>query len=287
MENMKRYIYGLFAATFVSAAMVSCSADEGTEPGNDSEPSVVIYQYAAARPNNPDNDIVLRFAANSQTTEAYYLVEKTSDKESRVSSLGEEGYNDYVVSNGTKIDGIAGASDADVTIKDLYGAYTITAVAVGGGKKKASESTFTGLEWIDVVAGTYTFGASKNLIAALGLTSTKTVLQKCTTDDNLYRFKDVFGTGYSLKINLIDYQGSDGDGTYRFFRVPVAETPFTYGSYGAVGLRDVGYWQGSDAWVTDNGYESGMYSDYNCFICVQYFVSVGNIGYGYDYFTVD
>lgn len=287
MEKMKRYIYGLFAAMFVSAAMVSCSADEGTEPGNDNEPSVIIYQYAAARPNNPDNDIVLRFAANSQTTEAYYLAEKTADKESRVSSLGEEGYNDYVVSNGTKIDGIAGASDADVTIKDLYGAYTITAVAVGGGKKKASESTFTGLEWTDVVSGTYTFGASKNLIKALSLTSSKTVLQKCTTDDNLYRFKDVFGTGYSLKINLIAYKGSDDGGTYQFFRVPVAETPFIYNSYGAVGIRDVGYWQGSDAWVTDNGYESGMYSDYNCFICVQYFVSAGNIGYGYDYFTVD
>lgn len=277
----------MFAAAFVSAAMVSCSADEGTEPGNDSEPSVVIYQYAASRPNNPDNDIVLRFAANSKTTEAYYLAEKTADKESHVASMGEEGYADYVVSNGTKIDGISGASDADVTIKDLYGAYTITAVAVCGSTKKASEATFTGLEWSDVVSGTYTFGASKNLIAALKLTSVKTVLQKCTTDDNLYRFKDVFGTGYSLKINLINYKGSDEDGTYQFFRVPVAETPFTYGKYGAVGLRDVGYWQGSDAWVTDNGYESGMYADYNCFICVQYFVSAGNIGYGYDYFTVD
>ncbi len=284
---MKKYIYSLLAALFVSAALISCTEEEGTEPGNDSVPSVIIYQYAASRPNNPDNDIMVRFAANSKTTEAYYLVEKTTEKEAHVSSMGEEGYKDYVVSNGVKIDGISGASNADVTITDLYGAYTITAVAVSGNVKSASETSFTGLEWNDVVSGTYYFGASANLINALGLTSSPTCLQVCTTDVGLYRFKDVFGTGYSLKINLIDYKGSDGSGEYQFFRVPVAETSFTYGNYGAVGVRDVGYWQGSDAWVTDYGYESGMYANYSCFLCIQYFVSAGNIGYGYDQFIAE
>ena len=284
---MKKYIYSLLAVLFVSAALTSCTEEEGTEPGNDSVPSVIIYQYAASRPNNPDNDIMVRFAANSKTTEAYYLVEKTTEKEAHVSSMGEEGYKDYVVSNGVKIDGISGASNADVTITDLYGAYTITAVAVSGNVKSASETSFTGLEWNDVVSGTYYFGASANLINALGLTSTHCLLQVCTTDAGLYRFKDVFGTGYSLKINLIDYKGSDGSGEYQFFRIPVAETPFTYGNYGAVGVRDVGYWQGSDAWVTDYGYESGMYANYSCFLCIQYFVSAGNIGYGYDQFIAE
>lgn len=284
---MKKYIYSLFAVLFATAALTSCTEEEGTEPGNDSAPSVIIYQYAASRPNNPDNDIVVRFATNSKTTEAYYLVEKTAEKKSRIASMGEEGYKDYVVSNGVKINGISGASNADVTITDLYGAYTITAVAVSGKAKSASETTFTGLEWNDVASGTYYFGASQNLIAALGLTSTPTTLQVCTTDANLYRFKDVFGTGYSLKINLIDYTGSDDGGEYQFFRIPVAETSFTYGSHGAVGVRDVGYWQGSDAWVTENGYESGMYADHSCFLCIQYFVAAGNLGYGYDEFVAE
>ncbi|MCS2314138.1 hypothetical protein NXW44_07845 [Phocaeicola vulgatus] len=283
----KRYIYSLFAVLFVSAILTSCTEEEGTNPGNDSVPSIIIYQYAASRPNNPDNDIVVRFAANNKTSEAYYLVEKTTEKEAHVSSMGEEGYKDYVVSNGVKIDGISGASNADVTITDLYGAYTITAVAVSGNVKSASETSFTGLEWNDVASGIYYFGASTNLINALGLTSTPTVLQVCTTDADLYRFKDVFGTGYSLKINLIDYKGSDESGKYQFFRIPVAETSFTYGNYGAVGVRDVGYWQGNDAWITDYGYESGMYADYSCFLYIQYFVSAGNIGYGYDQFVAE
>ena len=38
------------------------------------------------------------------------------------------------------------------------------------------------------------------------------------------------------------------------------------------------------SWVTDNGYESGMYEDHFCFVYVQYFVSASNLGYGYDFF---
>jgi len=281
MENMKTYRYSLLAVLFASAALTSCTEEEGTIPGNDSVPSVVVYQYAAGRPNNPDNDIVVRFAANSKTSEAYYLVEKTAEKEAHVSSMGEEGYKDYVISNGVRIDGIQGASDADVTLTDLYGAYTITAVAVGGSVKSASEARFMGLDWADVASGTYHFFNS----ARIGVSSRPTVLQVCTTDANLYRFKDVFGAGYSLKINLIDQYDSDSGGEYRFFRIPVAETPFTYGGYGAVGVRDVGYWQGNAAYVTDYGYESGMYADHYCFLCIQYFVSGGSIGYGYDEFV--
>lgn len=285
---MKRYINSLFAVVLATVALTtSCTEEEGTEPGNDSQPSIIVYQYAASRPNNPDNDIVLRFATNNKTSEAYYLVEKTEEKEAHVASMGTEGYMDYVVSNGQKIEGASGESNVDVTITDLYGTYTITAVAVNGSKKTSSESTFTGLAWEDVATGTYQFGASSSLIDALELTTAPTTLQVCTTDNTLYRFEDVFGKGYSLKIRLIDQTGKDGDGEYRYFRIPVAETSFTYGNYGAVSVRDVGYWQGSDAWVTDNGYESGMYADHNCFLCIQYFVSAGNIGYGYDYFIAD
>ena len=282
---MKKYIFNLCALFMAAATITSCTEEAGTEPGSDSKPSVIIYQYEVSRPYNADNDVALRFAANNKTEAVYYLVEKSTEQESKIASMGESGYWDYVVSNGKKVDGILGESTVDMTITDLYGTYSITAVAVAGNQKVGASISFTGLDWSDVVKGTYHFGASKNLIAAAGLTDTPTTLQQCTTDETLYRFKDVFGVGYSLKIRLLpDYTATDEDGTYTYFRVPRADTPYTYGNHGAVGVRDIGYWQGNDAWVTDNGYESGMYEDHYCFVYVQYFVSAGNLGYGYDFF---
>jgi hypothetical protein len=282
---MKKYIYKLCIAFIATATIASCSGDEGAVPGSDSKPVITVYQYKTSRPYNVDNDIIVRFATNNQTTEAYYLAEKTVDANARITSIGEEAYTDYVVANGTKLADVSGESNVDVTLIDLYGDYTITAVAVGKGIKTSAKTTFIGIDWSTVATGTYLFGTAGKKVS--GVESNPTVLQVCTTDDKLYRFKDVFGSGYHLKINLINLTGTDADGEYRFFRVPVAETPYTYGTYGAVGVRDIGYWQGSDAWVTDNGYESGMYADYNCFIYIQWFVSAGNIGYNYDFFVVD
>lgn len=288
---MKKYIYRLFIVLLTTATMTSCAEDEGTDAGNDSKPVITLYQYKAGRPNNPDNDIVLRFAANSKTTEAYYLVEKSKDKIAHATSMGNDGYMDYVISNGKKVSEISGASNADVTLTDLYGEYTISAVAVGKDVKTLTETTFNGLDWTDVVTGTYYFASkavSGTAAASISkVASNPTVLQVCTTDANLFRFKDAFGTGYHLKINLIDYKGNDDGGEYQFFRVPATDTPYTYGNYGIVNVRDIGYFQGNDAFVTENGYESGMYANHDCFIFIQYYVSAGNIGYGYDNFIAD
>jgi hypothetical protein len=279
---MKKYIY-LFSVLFATVAMTSCVEEEGTVPGNDSSPAVTIYQYVVSKPLNADNDVAIRVAANNRTTEAYYLAEKTVDKNTRIASLGEDGYNDYVVSNGVKLSEISGESNADVTLTDLYGEYTITAVAVGDGKKTSAATVFNGLDWTTVATGTYYFFNT----GRLGVESNPATLQVCTTNDQLYRFKDVFANGYHMKINLLSLKGRDSYGEYTFFRIPVTDTPFTYGTYGAVSARDIGYWQGSDAWITDNGYESGMYEDYYCFLYIQYFVSAGNMGYGYDEFVPD
>ncbi|MFT4222778.1 hypothetical protein [Dysgonomonas sp.] len=280
---MKKYIYRLFIAVFATVAFTACTEDEGTEPGNDSNPVITIYQYKVSKPLNSDNDTRLRFAANSPTSEAYYLAEKTTDKNDRITSIGEEGYKDYVISHGTKINGISGESNVDVTLTDLFGEYTITSVAVGGGLKSSASVIFTGLDWSDKATGTYTFFKP----SVTGIASRPTTLQVCTTDEKLYRFKDVFGTGYHMKINLLNLKGNDADGEYTFFRIPVTETSFTYSTYGTVSVRDIGYWQGNDAWVTENGYESGMYADYSCFVYIQYFVSAGSLGYGYDMFIPD
>lgn len=279
---MKKYIYSLFMAFLAVATMISCTEDEGTEPGNDSNPAITLYQYSVSKPNNPDNDVALRFATNNRVSEVYYLAEKTEEREAYIKANGEDAYWDYVVEKGTKLTEVSGASNIDVVITDLYGEYTITAVATSGGVKASAKTVFTGLEWEDVVAGTYQFSEVSAPLS--GVSSTPTVLQVCTTDANLYRFKDVFGAGYHMKINLINFKATDKDGEYQFFRVPVAETPFTFKNYGNVSVRDIGYWQGNDAFVTEGGYESGMYADYFCFVYVQYFVEAGSIGYDYDFF---
>lgn len=273
---MRKYINKLFAVVLATATITSCTVEEGTVPGNDKEPNVVVYSYTAKKPYNEDNDVALRLAFNNKVESAYYLAEKASEKESKVATMGEEGYMDYVVSNGTKINEVA--SNTDLTLTDMYGKYAITVVVVNGNKKVSAVTEFTGLEWEDVVTGTYKFG----VIPSVTGESRATTLQVCTTDNTLYRFKDVFGQDSHMKFQLLpDYTGTDADGAYTYFRVPATDTPFTYGSYGTVSVRDIGYWQGNTAWITDNGYESGMYEDYTCYIAVQYYCSGGNLGYGY------
>lgn len=273
---MRKYINKLFAVVLATATITSCTVEEGTVPGNDKDPNVVVYSYTAKKPYNEDNDVLLRLAFNSKVEEAYYLAEKATEKESKVASMGEQGYMDYVVSNGTKVADVT--TEADLAITDLYGKYAITVVAVSGAKKASAVAEFTGLEWADVINGTYYFGVKPDVTGE----SRATTLQVCTTDNTLYRFKDVFGKDSHMKFQLLpDYTGTDADGAYTYFRVPATDTPFTYGNYGTVGVRDIGYWQGNTAWITDNGYESGMYEDYTCYIAVQYYCSGGSLGYGW------
>ena len=278
---MRKFINKLFAVVQATAAITSCTVEEGTVPGNDKDPNVVVYKYTVKKPYNEDNDVALRLAFNNKVDAAYYLAEKTTEKEARVASLGEEGYMDYVVSNGTKIADVA--SDADLAITDLYGKYAITVVAVGGSKKAAAVTEFTGLEWSDVVTGTYYFKVCPSL---LGMSTTSTTLQICTTDNTLYRLKDVFGKNSHMKIQLLpDYTATDSDGTYTYFRIPAVETPFKDGDT-TLSARDIGYWQNNSAYVTDHGYESGMYEDYFCFFCIQYYAAKSK-GYNYEYFVPD
>lgn len=285
---MKRYAISYLLLLLCGAFLASCSDEQGTEPGNDSSPVVTIYQYTASSPYNSDNDAIFRVAANSATKEAYYLAELTDDMESRLSSLGEDAYMEYVIANGTQLSNISGDSSDDFVLTDLYGTYTITVVGVGSGKNSYSTDTFTGIDWDDVVDGTYYFYYNTtylNYFSGLTDWTPEVTLQVCTTDETLYRFKDLYGEGLSLKINTLpDYTATDSDGTYTYVRVPAQSTPYTYGSYGTISVRDVGYWQGNDAYITSHGYEGGMYEDYSCFLLVQYYVSAGSLSYGYDYF---
>ena len=286
---MKKY-FSLTMSLLAMLTFTACTQEEGTTPGGDSTPYVNIMQYEVSSPLNPDNDVLLRIVANNKASDVYYLAEKTADKDAR--NMSAEAYADYVITNGTKAsleaDQQSGGKVLDVTLTDLFGEYTITAVASNGGAKTYSSTVFTGLDWATVAEGTYQFGVA-NIISIAGA-MTPTTLQVCTTNDKLYRFKDVFGAGQHLKINLLSMKGKDSDGEYTYFRIPAQKTGMQFGSYGDVSIRDVGYWQGDDSWITDNGYESGMYEDYFCFIMAQYYVSAGSLGYSagsgnnYDFF---
>lgn len=282
---MKKYI-SLTLSLLAMLAFTACTLEEGTTPGGDSAPYVNVKQYEVTAPLNPDNDVQIRILANNKASDVYYLAEKSADKDAR--GLSADAYADYVVSNGTKAtledDKQSGGKVVDVTLTDLYGEYTITAVAVNGNAKNASSTSFTGLDWATVCEGTYQFGNANVQFLLGNVTANPTTLQVCTTDKTLYRFKDVFGEGNHLKINLLpNYTATDTDGTYTFFRVKDQKMGVQYGG-NDVYVRDIGYWQGDDSFVTEGGYESGMYEDHSCFIYLQCHIGTTSYGYKYDYF---
>lgn len=144
---MKRNIYRIFMGLLVLGPITSCSEEQGTEVGNDAEPSVIVYQYTPGEGYNADNDIKLRVASNNCTQEAYYLYELTEDKKEYIAANGEMAYLDHVITDGIKLDNISGESIQDIILTGLIGDYTITAVAVSGNQKKAFETTFYGIQW--------------------------------------------------------------------------------------------------------------------------------------------
>lgn len=273
---MKKHIEKLFLTLFALLVLAACSDDQGTTVGNDSNPKVTLYSYDAQPPLNGDNDVIVRIAANNKVQEAYYFVEKTESKEARGMSVDE--YANFVIANGQKIEGINGASDADLTLTGLQGEVTITVVGVSGNTKTSSFVTFKGLDWQDICEGTYTFAvaAIKNRMGE----SVTATLQYCANEEGLYRIKDVFGEGYSLKFRDTGDTASDDGGSYKILSIPAQPTPLTYGDYGAIGVRDVATWQNENSYQSNNG----MYEDNECFFWLQYFVSAGSLGYGFDSF---
>lgn len=212
---MKKYIYSLFMVVMATAIMTSCTEDEGTEPGNDPNPGVVLYQYKPGGSYNADNDVMLRIAANSKTSEAYYLAEPATDKDARVASIGESGYNDYVIQNGSKVEGISGVSDADIILTDMVGEYSITVVAVSGGVKKATETTFVGLKWESIGMGSMTTAFFQGVTVPCEFYQSSPVLK--------YKAIGPYEEGYDITFS-VDKQN-----------VTLAKQP-AYSSYGDYGV---------------------------------------------------
>ena len=289
--TMKKYIESLFMMLFAIVLLASCTEDEGAEPGSSSLPSVMLYSYSATAPNDPDNDLAVKLAANNASDVVYYLAEKTSDKVAR--GLSDADYADYIISNGNKVsdfsaDGADGAKISDVVVKDMKGDYTISAVAVNGkSKSKVSSITFFGPDWVTIANGTYNF--SSRAQSRLGVNaSIGTSLQYLATSPTTYRLKNIYGIGHSLNLTLTENTGSDNTGKLQYLRVAAQATPYEYSSYGTVNVRDLGYWQNDDSFAYGTTYGCYIYTENNkntMVIPLQYYVSASSLGYGVDEFV--
>ena len=276
---MKKYLFGLFMAVIASCAMTACSEEDGQLPGNDKNPAVTIYLYDTPEDYDGDCDAYFGLFSNNQASEIYYLAEPKAEKTARVSQLGEAGYVDYVIANGTKVSASVDKPEY-VVLQKVFGEQVISAVAVNGGQKsaKANEITFTGVQWETLATGTYACGNK-----SLGYPETPGVeLQKLSTDSKQLRFKNLFGKNKHLKFTVLDFEGDSGGIA---LKVPAQQTNMTYGSYGTVSCRCVGTWQGDEGYCEWNNYypEEGHYM----FIYMQYYVSAGSLGYGPDEFIPD
>lgn len=281
---MKRYIY-ILSALAVGITLSSCQEKLGTEPGNDALPYVTVYDYAPeGAMYDSDTDARLRFVSNGKVTEAKYLIEPTATKTAFIEENGEDAYIQKILENGTAIN-FDDNGMFEVTATDMSGSNDISVAASDGTNKVLCSHNFYGIPWDteNGIEGTYNIRVA-NAASAAGASSFPAVLQRHAVDETTYRVKGAYGPGSKLTFTLIDLTGEDDGGKYTFFRVPPQELPFEFSTYGPVSVRDIGYWQGDDAWVTQNGYESGIYEDNSCFFYVQYYVSAGNLGYGYDWF---
>ena len=273
---MKKIFFAAFCA-IVALTATSCSEEEGLMPGNDKNPAVTLYLYDTPAEYDGDCDAYFGLFSNNQATDIYYLAELTSEKESHVASMGEDGYVDYIIQNGTKVSANVDAP-AYVVLTSVFGDQTISAVASNGKKKsdKAHSVQFNGVQWNTVCKGTYTRPAGKTYTKILG-EEQETELQVLSTDPTSYRFKNLYGPN---KHMYFTYTGDayDEDGGV-FCRVPAQSTNHTYSTYGNMSVRDVATWQSDDSYL-----DVALYPDGYWFAWVQYYVAAGSLSYGYDEF---
>ena len=284
---MKKYII-MSLAVLLTFSFTSCKEDSGTEPGNDNKAVATIYKYEPKSPYNPDNDVVVRMVGNNKVNEIYYFAETKADFDANMLELGESGYIEYVMANGSKGEIIEdtkselGVVTVEKVFTNLIGENIISAVSVSASGKSLNTTTFVGLEWEDVTDGLYQFGNGSPLSSVTGLAGIETTLQHCTTEgkEELYRLVDVFGDGYNMKFSIMpETEEETEDGLAWYCRVPIQPTSWTYGQYGTLFVRDIAYWQGKDSFATDADYGCYMYDDGYTYFPLQYYVSAGNVGY--------
>ena len=287
---MRKYIY-CFALLFsVMALFTGCSEDNGTEPGGDSTPVATLFQEDVTKGMSVDNDMLVRVATNSATESVYYIASDSATYKKDFATMGVDGYNNYVVEKGTKVEDLGANGVKDVAIKGMEGDYVVTFVAVKGNVKHASSLPFLGLVWSKVASGQYYFqpqdDGSFGLEDATGLSQKSGVeLQKCENVADTYRFKNLYGEGNSLKFTVVGGPFTSQSGN-KYYQLQVDQqlTGFSNAKLGNIFVQDIASWQNNNAYQAYNRYfpELGVVELY-----LEYGVSAGYISYGYDEFEAE
>ena len=287
---MKKKLFTYLLALVSMATFTACTEEAGTEPGGDSQPSVVLYQYtiSASESNyNADNDTHLRVAVNNQVSNIYYLAEPTETYDAYIESNGEDAYRQYVVDNGTQATATDGV--ADIYVTGLFGAHTITVVGMGLNNALCSaDVTFFGYTWNTLATGSV-------VAALLDGTFDFTImpgftLQQRDDDPTIYRIPNLYGNGYHL---IIQAQGEPETETGDFFQqegvsyqtAPLQPlgTPYSYGDYGQISLADYATYAGDQNYL----YYNRLYANNYLYIQSIYTVSAGYLTQGYVQFMPD
>ena len=273
---MRKYIYSILTVAMSLFTFSSCSYDDGVERGGDKDMKITLYEYSVSAPLSVDNDLHLRVCGNNLVQEVYYKVFSETD----YSQLSESAIVDKTKSEGTKAelaeDPQNGGYVADFVVKDMVNACRIAIVGVNGNNYSFASTEFFGLQYEDICKGKYKF-ASFYEKSIGGVAPAEVVLQKCTNKEGLYRFKDLYGTGCSLKFYLTGETAKDKDGNvYKEIYSPSNDTPYSYDSYGQVFTRD---------YYTLNGSNIGAFYDDNYVeLCMNYYVSAGSLGSAWEDF---
>ncbi|MBR6759277.1 MAG: hypothetical protein IKM03_02720 [Alistipes sp.] len=234
---MKKLLYSLLIA-FGAIALVACSDDEGTNPGNDGTPVVTIYQYAAPEGTNPDQTTAVRIVANDAVKEMYMLAQLKAEKDAYIEQNGLNAYCAYVCENGEAVT----EENMDQVIENLMGLYAITVVATdNSGKMYAYEVTYKGLLWIPAGKTTIAQSFVHDGVAYL---SGKVAVER-QDDANVFRVVDLF---HQLAPESCPAYGANSVLTFEFdadrnyVSFTTSQAPFVLCGFADGGKLMHGYW---------------------------------------------
>ena len=260
-------------------AFVACDDEqEGSNPGSDSEPNVVLYQFTSNDAEAPDAYTRIRLAYNSATEGLYLLSEGEADYKANYNG-DDAAYAQHVIAAGTKVDTDA-SLNYETEIDGRGSRHYITAVAVKGSSVSVSKTvSFLGVNWIQV-AGTESY-----VYTNFGGEVSNAVLEQSDVEPKNYRLRGVsyagvLGNGGTMDLYftvLTDKKGNElgGDG-YRFVSVKSQATGCEYDDFGGVSIRDIATYTKDDSYATSS-YGSIITDDNVVVLVLNVYVDAGNL----------
>ena len=147
----------------------------------------------------------------------------------------------------------------------------------------SADTTYISFKFLKVSWETLATGTFSESIA-FGATVPDVKLQHCVTFPERYRLVDPLGFGQDITFTSVGEKQEDKDGEYYVLSLKPQESGYVYGSYGMVYVRDVASWQGDDYYLDGSRY---YIADNYVQLFVQWYVSAGSFGYGYDTFVAN